>query len=168
MAWPDAHRCQFLSSDRDRQAFLDYATKVVLYQPLALLHQAAALPQGARVTTSRSAQPQSAARVSPTSTWQTCSMSVYASSWRVSSSVTPHAGMQAQAFCGCLAQANGSMPAPASGQGVLAAGPEAVPPVPPGLCPADVKEIEGKRAPEGAASAARVRSLSCTLQILWL
>ena len=40
-------RCQFLSSDKDRQAFLAYAMKVMLYQPQAMLrHRAPALPLG--------------------------------------------------------------------------------------------------------------------------
>ncbi len=36
--------------------------------------------------------------------------------------------------------------------------PDAGPPVPPGLCPGDVKEIEGRHPPEGAISLALLDS----------
>ena len=62
-------RCQFLSSDKDRQAFLAYAVKVMLYQPQAMLHQQAlALPLGLTAPNARMATGHhSGARVSPTS-----------------------------------------------------------------------------------------------------
>ena len=153
MPFPGVRRCQFLSSDTDRQNFLEYAMKFLMYQPPSLLHQAAALPQGARGSSTRSTQPQSATRVSSVPLWHTCSRSCVPP--LVMAAAAPHLvqACKLEASFGCFLQANGSSGAPGSGHALQETAPDAAPPVPPGLCPADVKEIEGKHPPEGAVAA---------------
>ena len=153
MPFPGVHRCQFLSSDRDPQVFLEYAMKFLMYQPPSLLHQAAALPQGARGSSTRSTQPQSATRVSSVPVWHTCSRSCVPPLGMAAAAPHLVQACKLKASSGCLLQANGSSGAPGSGHALQETAPDAAPPVPPGLCPADVKEIEGKHPPEGAVAA---------------
>ena len=127
--------------------------RFLLYQPPTLLHQAAALPQGARGSSTRSTQTQGATRVSLGPTWHTCNRLCVPPQGVSAAAAHLVQACKLKASSGCLLQANGSSGAPGPGHASQETVPAAVPPVPPGLCPADVKEIEGKHPPEGAACA---------------
>ena len=166
-------RCQFLSLDKDRQAFLAYAMKVMLYQPQAMLHhQAPALPLGRTAPNSRMATGHhNGARVSPTSPcWpqhiirslrhgagvqsqRSDEQLLNAQHWRAREVLcdlnllgTPEKSLMPCWWC---SQANGSTGGAHAASAPQGPVPEAAPPIPPGLCPADVKDLEGKSAPEG-------------------